>query len=80
MMFLQTALSMNIIKSQQVNRYSMSKAISDQQLRKWASGPENPENEFVLSGATFGDVYDLAYSLKKTFAENNMHNRAVCCA
>lgn len=44
------------------------------------AGPRHPDREFILSGATFGQVYDMAAQLAGTCSTSEYTQTAVCLA
>ncbi len=52
--------------------------IFEKRMQRILSGPQFPENEFIASGATYGDVYRMAAAILDACAEHVPVDRPVC--
>ncbi len=46
--------------------------------KKLLIGPDNPDEEFIISGATFKDIYNLASGIADICINNNAHSLCLC--
>jgi len=49
-------------------------------IKKLLQGPKYPDKEFIRSGATFGEVYAMAATLRTTLADPKYQGAAICLA
>jgi len=49
-----------------------------EKIKDLLKGPKNPEAEFLFSGCTFGEIFEMAWKLAEHFSSLGLQNQAIC--